>query len=576
MLEQMRRSSRSLLIYLLFGIVIAVFIINFGPQSKGGCEGGQALQGGVAAKVGGNVLAQGDFRYGFLMSGGGQFPAQQAKQFRLKETVMDRLIERELLATEAERMGFRVSEEEVEDLLGESKIVGRGMEQTATSFQKDGKFDYESFRKFVQFQLGMTPKAFIEQQRRELLAQRVRNLLRDGVTASVAEVQEEFVRKNNQANVEYVRFATRRYESDIEPTAAELAAYATANEKKLKELYEQRKFLYEKAPKERRLRQILVKLDAGASADADAAAKKKAEALLARIKKGEAFALVAKTASEDTHTKPRGGDLGWRRQGATALGPGVEDKVWAAKDGDTIGPEKASDGYYLVLVEGTREGDIPFDKVKAELAETELRQDRAKAKAKSEAEAALAKMKAAPDKTLKDLFPAPKDKEVAKDDAKGVKGVKDVKDAKGVKTAKDAPIDDPDAPRAEETGLFARRGAVVENIGTSAELAKLIFDLTTAAPFGGPVEVAGSYLVVRLKERKSADLAEFEKKKIELVAEASAAKGEKVIDEWALRRCSEAKDAKRIEVNREFLRYDEGPEVPVNYEPCSPPAPFRL
>ena len=35
MLEQMRKSSQSLLIYVLFGIVIAVFIINFGPQSQG-------------------------------------------------------------------------------------------------------------------------------------------------------------------------------------------------------------------------------------------------------------------------------------------------------------------------------------------------------------------------------------------------------------------------------------------------------------------------------------------------------------------------------------------------------------
>ena len=35
MLEQMRKSSQSLLIIVLFGIVIAVFIINFGPQSQG-------------------------------------------------------------------------------------------------------------------------------------------------------------------------------------------------------------------------------------------------------------------------------------------------------------------------------------------------------------------------------------------------------------------------------------------------------------------------------------------------------------------------------------------------------------
>src|SRR5262245_55939453 len=45
MLEQMRRSSQSLLIYVLFGIVIAVFIINFGPQSTGGCESATRMSG---------------------------------------------------------------------------------------------------------------------------------------------------------------------------------------------------------------------------------------------------------------------------------------------------------------------------------------------------------------------------------------------------------------------------------------------------------------------------------------------------------------------------------------------------
>src|SRR6185436_15371485 len=108
------------------------------------------------------------------------------------------------------------------------------------------------------------------------------------------EVKTDFLRRGNQVNVEYVRFPVRRYEAEVEPTPAEIAAYGKANEAKLKELYNQRKFLYEKAPKEKKLREILVKLDAGASADADQAAKKKAEALAARLHKGEAFAAVAK------------------------------------------------------------------------------------------------------------------------------------------------------------------------------------------------------------------------------------------------------------------------------------------
>ena len=43
MLENMRKQGASLFIWLIFGILIAVFVINFGPQSpqaKQGCKGG--------------------------------------------------------------------------------------------------------------------------------------------------------------------------------------------------------------------------------------------------------------------------------------------------------------------------------------------------------------------------------------------------------------------------------------------------------------------------------------------------------------------------------------------------------
>jgi peptidyl-prolyl cis-trans isomerase D len=550
MLEQLRRSSQSLLIYVLFGIVIAVFIINFGPQSQGGCES-SVSRASYAAKVGSGEVSSRDFRYAYILAGGPQYQPQRARELRLRERVLDELVERELLVAEAERLGFAVSDEEVEDLVAESKMLGvGGYEQSAAaSMQKNGHFDYETFTRFTQFQLNLSPKAFIEQQKRELLASRVRNLLRGGVNVSEHEVKEEFERQGNQVNLEYVRFSWRRHEDGIELTPAEVQTYAKANEKKLKELYDQRKFLYENAPKERRLRQILVKLDSGASPDATAAAEKKAQGLLERIKKGETFAAVAKAASDDPRSKLRGGDVGWRRQGATPFGAALDEKVFAGKDGEVVGPMKGNDGFYLVLPEATREGNITFEQVQNDLAETELRQERAKAKAKAEAEAALAKAKApaVKDKTLKDLFPAPTDSGQGTDST----------------------------PRAEETGLFARRGTVVEGLGTAPELAKAAFELQTASPLAGPYEVAGSYVIVRLKERKQADLAEFDKKKGELMHDAALMRGEEILAEWTQRRCQEAKEAKRIRVNLDILRYDDMPaEQRVAYEPCTPP--FRF
>src|SRR5688572_1021064 len=196
MLEQMRKSSRSLLIMVLFGIVIVVFIVNFGPQSQGTTCEQMNKEDNFAARVGSQTITNNDFRYGFMLMGGAQKPTKAAQQERLKETVMDMLIERELLVETADKLGFVVTEEEVEDEIAESRLTLLGAQRVFPRLQKDGKFNYESFKMFVQFELGMTPKAFLVQQRKELLAARVRNLLREGVNVSDDEVKNEFVRTN--------------------------------------------------------------------------------------------------------------------------------------------------------------------------------------------------------------------------------------------------------------------------------------------------------------------------------------------------------------------------------------------
>jgi hypothetical protein len=98
-----------------------------------------------------------------------------------------------------------------------------------------------------------------------------------------------------------------------------------------------------------------------------------------------------------------------------------------------------------------------------------------------------------------------------------------------------------------------------------------VFKLTKEAPVAGPIEELGSLIVVKLKERKQPDPAEFEKNQTGLVEDAAKRKGGAVVMEWALERCREARDAKRIDVNSDLLRYEGGPEGAIPYEPCSPP-----
>jgi peptidyl-prolyl cis-trans isomerase D len=546
MLDRIRKSSQSVIIYAIFGLLIAIFIISFGPQSRGVTCEQVTGEDHYAAKVAGQTISKNDFRFGFLFSGGANRNARDARRDRVKETVMDRLIERELLAGEAERLGFVISDEEVENQIGETKVIGLGYQLPVPSMGKGGKFDYDSFKNFVQFSLGLTPEGFIEVQKREMLAARMRELLRGSVTVSPSEVKAEFLRKNTQVNLEYVRFAPRPGEEGAPPTEAEIAAYAAKNEAKLQAMYEERKFVYEKVPRELKLRQILVKVPADAKPEADKEALKRAEALAARVRKGEPFEKVVKDSDDDAAAKAHGGELGWRGHGAANLPTDPEKQLYAAKVGDVVGPLKGASGYYVTKIEGDREGNIPFEKVKLELAEEKVRAEAAGAQSKARALAAFAKAKAEPGKTLKEIFPAPDDK------------------AEKEGTASTA-------PRAEETGPFAaqgtREGARVEGIGVSNDLAKAAFALKPDAPLAGPFEIAGSWVFVRLKERKDPDMAEFEKKKADLQRDAELSKGVEVVTDWTHARCVEARDAKRIQVNRDELRYEDSGEPPP-YEPC--------
>ena len=110
---------------------------------------------------------------------------------------------------------------------------------------------------------------------------------------------------------------------------------------------------------------------------------------------------------------------------------------------------------------------------------------------------------------------------------------------------------------------------VVEGIGVSSAVAKAAFALTADKPLAGPFAIGDNFFVIRLKERKEPDLADFEKHQQEMAHEAERAKGERVLSDWMHAACVEARDAKRISVNLELLKYGEEANEQPSYEPCS-------
>src|SRR5262249_17201278 len=157
-------------------------IINFGPGSKG-CGGG--IADSYAAKVAGQSVPEQDFVHAIQLMGFDQMGNDVARTQMMRQYVMDAIIRRELLAQEAERPGPRVDEEELSERIGEQgriTVLGQTrnvkLDPRFASIYKDG-FDIEKFRKsFCQYFLHTTERKFMEEQRRELLADKIKDMLR--------------------------------------------------------------------------------------------------------------------------------------------------------------------------------------------------------------------------------------------------------------------------------------------------------------------------------------------------------------------------------------------------------------
>ncbi len=546
MLDSVRQNSRSAIVYILFGVIIAAFIVSFGPGSPSGDSVLEGFGTRYAARVYGNDISEQELNYSFIALG---LPSRgDAQAGRLREVVIDRLIERELLAHEAEQAGLLVSEDEAAKQLVDGNMFVAGLSRKVDGYaMRNNVLDYERLRMVVQNSYRLTMKQFVEIQRRELLADKFRQLLRAGTRASSDEVRAEFEDKARQTNLEYVRFTPFRYEQELVASDADIEAWALAHEAEIKKTYEERKLLYVKQDKSAKLRRILIDVKKDASEQQVSEAKAKLTAALQSIQGGKSFAEVAMAVSEDEATKKRGGSVGWRKKATTDFGTELENKVFAAKEGEVIGPERSDRGLELVKVEGFREGDIALDKARAELAEELYRAAKGKELAQASANDAAAKLRAGG--KLADLFP--------KDDSDAAEA-----QAKGSKI------------QVEETGLFPRKGDTLPGIGSSAELVKKAFTLKPGE-IVGPVDVSGAFIVATLKERKEPDQAEFDKKKDELAAEFGRTKWARLMTEYARHACVTANADGKLKVNQSMIadeppaRRGSAPAIAASkYEPC--------
>ena len=430
MLEQMRRNSRSFIIWILFGIIIAVFIISFGPQASPDSLGCAGQSKTAALEVDGQSVSLNSWRFAMnALRGGGGGPGQMGIR---RQQAVDSLVERELLAQAAQDQGFRMSDDAVNLAMstGEFLILGQFIRQDDPKFLSD----YQQLENFANG-LGLTNvRQLIDEQRREHMAEMMRQLLIRSATVSDEEARQVYVNQNTRITADYVKFDQRRYRSALQLTEADLDRYMSGHEADLKKAWETEKTQWATDKPRVLARLIFIARDAAekpgakpgqakpgeakpgdpaaaagkkpGAAEEKVPARKRAEAAQARLAAGGDFGAVAREVSEDRPSLARGGLLGWRP--ADSLGQGKEvveavKKLAVHTVSDVIEGER---GYYIVRVEERSDKALTYEQKRLDLAFRVAPDYYARALAKRDADKAIAMAATRP---LDELFERKRD-----------------------------------------------------------------------------------------------------------------------------------------------------------------------
>ncbi len=235
-----------------------------------------------------------------------QVPTDSAGQQTLARSVLNDLVDEEMLVQKAKEMKLEVTDAEIiaaaDKQIKTIRAQFKSDEEYRTELRNAGLGNAEDYH-----------KGLIDQYRRQNLQQKAFAELRK--RAKPVNVTEE------------------------EVTAA----------------FERSRADLQKRPATVTFRQIIVAPKA--SAPAKAKAKARADSLLAEIRKGGDFELIAKRESMDPGTKQLGGDLGWNRRGS-GLVPEFEAMMFALRPGDVSPVIETAFGYHIIRVDRVQSAEV--------------------------------------------------------------------------------------------------------------------------------------------------------------------------------------------------------------------------
>jgi peptidyl-prolyl cis-trans isomerase D len=374
---------------IVFGIILVAFClilaISLVPSLFTDTANSNPTQGVVATVGGESITSEAVVRTAQSMAQRQGFPAQFANF--LVPRALDQAISEKAELLEAERMGFRASDEEVRDFL---KTGNLGQQL----FPKGVFIGQKEYENFVAEQFRVSVPEFETQVRDFLLQLKLSSLIEQGVTVADADVVKAYQEDNLKVKLEYAVISAGDLEKNVKATESELRAYfdvhkgqyaAAAPEKRKLEYFfvsadklsgtqvtEQEAQAYYSAHQDAfktdeqvKASHILIKVPSGADAKTDQAAKAKIEGILQQLRSGADFAELAKKNSEDT-TAGNGGSLGWFGHGRM-VAP-FDQAAFSTNKGQVSGIVKTQFGYHIIKVDDKRAAGVQsFSDVKDNL-----------------------------------------------------------------------------------------------------------------------------------------------------------------------------------------------------------------
>lgn len=383
MLQAIRERAQGWLAWVIVGLISIPFAL-WGIQSYLGV-GGEP----VVATVNGVDITDRDLsrraqqaRIELRERLGAAYDPALFEEGRLRAEVLDDMIRQTLLLDVSNRIGMRVSDEEVRiQILSEP------------AFQRDGRFDRESYERLLRLQ-GLSPAQFEEQLRQQLIGNQ---LLRAVVGSELITSREldDYRRLAGQTReLSYAVMPAADFQSDAPIGEDEIQAFYAANaarfqssemvkleylvldvgelakgaeigDDELLRVYEQDQSRFGQ-PERRSVRHLLVTVPQDADEASAQAVEAQVQSIRERILAGEAFDEVARSESQDPGSASEGGSLGTIEQGI--MDPVFDMVAFALPEGELSQPVRTRFGYHLIEVTEIIPAAVkPFDEVKEEL-----------------------------------------------------------------------------------------------------------------------------------------------------------------------------------------------------------------